>query len=74
MTKPAFIPRIVPAAPTPESLLRELLPELDKAEAVVARLKVMIDEQGRRYIAEKYPTAREFVRPSEERLRRELGI
>ncbi len=53
--------------------IRALLAELDQAEAHIAKVRESLAEQGRCYIAEKYPNAREFVRPSVERVRREVG-
>lgn len=61
---------IVPAEPTPESLLRRLIPELDKARAEVARLEAMVGEQGRLHVR----AQGEFLAPTVERLRREFNL
>lgn len=73
MTARAFVPRIVPPGQSHEDVLRALLAERDTAAAILARVDALIADVGRAYIAEKYPDAREFVKPSIERVRRELG-
>lgn len=73
MTARAFKPRLVHPEPTPEDSLRALLVERDRAAAILRRVDAEIAEEGRAYIAAKYPNAREFVKPSVERLVRELG-
>lgn len=62
---------VAPAAraPSPDELLRQLLTELDNAETVVRRLRVMIDEQRRRYRDARPGT---FMLPTIEQLRRDL--
>lgn len=60
--------RVVPITPSPEASLRQLLPELDQAEAEVARIKAAIAEQGRLFVRAKG----EFMAPTVERLKREL--
>jgi len=69
----AFVPHIVPPEPSIEDVLRSLLDERDNAAAMIVRVDALIAEHGRRYIAEKYPNAREYLKPSVDRVRRELG-
>lgn len=58
-----------PPAPSTEDLLRLLLVERDKAAAILRQVDALIAEQGRAWVRAKG----EYLAPSIERLRRELG-
>lgn len=71
MTAPAL--SIVPPAPTLAEQLTQAIADYDAGEFEQAKRRALIAELGREYIAERNPDHREFVRPSMDRLRRELG-
>lgn len=58
-----------PSGPSVEDTLRSLLADRDKAAEALRQIDAMIAEQGRAWVRAKG----EFMAPTVERLRRELG-